>query len=355
MSRKEGGNSPNQQARNLCRYLMNDLRTWRQLLGKIICNPLERQRVADLIGVKPITLTRWSIHKSTPKLDALRSLLRALPHHQTEMRSLLAADFPALASELQESDSLIFEVPSAFYGRVLSTCTTCPPLLRKTTICTLLLQQMLAHLDPHHQGMTLLLLLCVPPRDGRKVRSLYTAFACAHPSWENYLEQRGGFFGAESQPGYALHAGHPIVTHYQDEQNWLYPTYLFDFAECIVSSPLLLGDQTAGCLSLTCTQKYTFTQAHLDLIQAYTDLLTVAFEISDFYSFPEIELELMPPHALQQPYLAQFRQRVTQHTIQSAQQQLPLTRAQAELSVWQTLEEDLLYLALHPQPSSKPG
>ncbi len=337
---------------------MDDSYTWQDLLGKIISNPQERQRIAEVTGVRPITLIRWSTKKSTPRLDNLRTLLDAIPQHYEEMRKLLQEEYPELARELQEPEEIIAEVPSAFYSQILNTSTTSPPILRKTTICTLVLQQILRHLDPRQQGMEILLMLCVPPRDRQKVRSIRTSFGRGTPPWENHLDHRVRFVGAESQSGHAIRTGHPIVVQSQEERNWLYPTHLFDFEESVVTSPLLLSGQTAGCLYIASTQKHYFSQAHLDLIQAYVDLLIVAFEAEDFYHFQQIELELIPTYEVQQPYLAQFRQRVEQLMIQSTQEKKPVTRPQAELYVWQELEAELLYLALHPQPvdlSRKPG
>jgi len=112
--------------------------------------------------------------------------------------------------------------------------------------------------------------------------------------------------------------------------------------------PLLLGGQTAGCLYIASTEKHYFNQARIELLQTYVDLLIVAFEEDDFYDFEQIELELMPPYEVQQPFLIQFRQQVTQLMLQSAAQEEPLTRQEAELQIWKAIEEKLLYIALNP-------
>jgi GAF domain len=334
--------------------IMEDSQTWRALLGKIIANPQERQRIAEVMGVKSITLTRWSTQKSKPRLDNLRPLLDAVPQYREDLKVLLGEDYPELLRDPQETKPLLAEIPSAFYGRILNTSTTSPPILRKATICTLILQQMLSHLDPRQYGMAVLIILCVPPCPKQNVRSLRINFGRGNPPWESHLEHHIGFLGAESQVGHAVRTGHPIIIQSQNERNWLYSAHIFDFEESVVATPLLLGDQTAGCLYVASTRQQYFSQMHLDLIQAYVDLLVVAFEADDFYFFQQIELELMPLYSVQQHYLLQFHQQVVQRMIQSTHEQKPLTRQSAEIEVWQALESELLYLALHPQPVGLP-
>ena len=328
---------------------MDDLHTWRDLLGRIISNPQERQRLAEATGVTPITLVRWSTQKSTPRLDNLQPLLNGLTHSREKMRALLAEDYPELAQESQEAEEIGTEVPSTFYSQILNTSTTSPPILRKVTISTLVLQQILGHLDPRQRGMAAIIMLCVPPHKGKKVHSIRTTYGRGNPPWESYLEHHIKFLGAESQAGHAVRAGHPIIVQNRDEKNWFYPTHAVDFEESIITLPLLLGDQTAGCLYVASTEKNYFNQARIEVLQTYVDLLIVAFEEEDFYRFEQIELELMPTYEVQQSFLAQFRQHVAQHMIQSAQQGKSLTRQEAELQVWQEIEEKLLYIALNPQ------
>jgi hypothetical protein len=328
---------------------MDDLHTWRDLLGRIISNPQERQRLAEATGVTPITLVRWSTQKSTPRLDNLRPLLNGLTHSREKMRALLAVDYPELAQESSKAEEISTEIPSTFYSQILNTSTTSPPILRKVTISTLVLQQILGHLDPRQKGMAAIIMTCVPPSAGKKVHSIRTTYGRGNAPWESYLEQRITFLGAESQAGHAVRAGHPIIVQNRDEKNWFYPTHRVDYEESIITLPLLLGGQTAGCLYIASTEKHYFNQARIELLQAYVDLLIVAFEEDDFYHFEQIELELMPPYEAQQPFLIQFRQQVTQLMLQSAAQEEPLTRQEAELQIWKEIEEKLLYIALNPQ------
>jgi len=46
---------------------MREAVTWRELLGRSIENLQERQRIANAMGVIPITLMRWANGESTPR------------------------------------------------------------------------------------------------------------------------------------------------------------------------------------------------------------------------------------------------------------------------------------------------
>jgi hypothetical protein len=107
----------------------------------------------------------------------------------------------------------------------------------------------------------------------------------------------------------------------------------------------LHAERTPGCLCIASTQPNTFSQAHLDLIQSYVDLMSLAFDAREFYPLTDIELGIMPPADAQKPLLVTFQKRVTQHMIQRVQHNQPLNRPQAELLIWQQLEEELLLLA----------
>ena len=71
---------------------MQEEQTWRQLLGTIIVNSKEKQRVATELGVKPITLTRWVSGESEPRSQNLRSLLNVLPGQREELLDLIRAE-----------------------------------------------------------------------------------------------------------------------------------------------------------------------------------------------------------------------------------------------------------------------
>ena len=72
---------------------MQELASWRELRGKIIADSHERQRIANMLGVNPITLTRWVNNESKPRPQNLRQLLDALPEYHSLLLELIATEF----------------------------------------------------------------------------------------------------------------------------------------------------------------------------------------------------------------------------------------------------------------------
>jgi transcriptional regulator with XRE-family HTH domain len=318
--------------------------TWRTLVGKITSDPHERHRIAEVLGVNQVTLTRWAQNKSTPRQDNLHTLLEALPLHRKQLVELIKKEFPTFFSESAIVDDTPQEIPSAFYDRILKAHTTSPALLRTSSITILILQQLLGHLDPHKGGMAITLASCLPPSKGHKVRSLRQTLGRGTPPWGSHLENQTMFLGAESPAGYAIIKGHPTIAQNTDELKQLFPIHSALWEESVISFPLLQAHRVAGSLVVASTQDQYFTPARQDLIQKYADLLVLAFEHDHFYDLQDIELGIMPPYAMQQSRLSEFQQRVTYSMIKSAQSGDLLTRPEAEQIVWQEFEEEFLHL-----------
>src|SRR5882724_8230734 len=68
--------------------------SWRYLLGKIISDMQERQRIANELGVSTVTLTRWASDVSDPRPQNLRRLLAALPYHRRVLLDSITQEFP---------------------------------------------------------------------------------------------------------------------------------------------------------------------------------------------------------------------------------------------------------------------
>jgi transcriptional regulator with XRE-family HTH domain len=324
---------------------MEEDQTWRTLLGKLIADPDERHRIANAIGVSPITLIRWTTNKSNPRADNLQLLPDALPYDREMLIDLITKEYPyILHMQPQEKDDFS-DIPAPFYAQVLNMYTANSPQLRESAICDLLLQQILKHLDPHQLGMMAMLARCVKPRPGKRIRSLLHLAGRSTAPWKNQIEQLAQFLGAESLSGHALITGHPIVIRSRAEIDQIFPLHAFEGEESSVAYPILLADRAVGSLYISSTQKSYFTQRYLDLIQKYVDLLVVAFEPNDFYDLSTIELGIMPSRLQQISYISHFKERVTQHIIQATRQSKSLTPVQASTMVWQELEEELLQLS----------
>ncbi len=322
---------------------MEESQTWRELLGQVISEPVERQRIADALGIHSVTLSRWVTNKSNPRPENLRALLNALPKCRQRLAELLKKEYPDLFNSLSQ-EKIREEIPATFYSRVLNAYTSIPPFLRGSTISTLILQQMLGHIDPGQAGMAIFVAQCVPPLPNQKVRSLRRTIGRGTEPWENHMDSQTQFFGAESPIGQALIQGHPIAV--QD--------HAVAFALCSHQPPatepsafvwpILQSSYAIGCLCIVSIQPLHFLQEHRELISAYVDLMVLAFEQNELYDLSGIELGLMPPNTIQQPHLDRFSQNVTRCMLQSARNKQPLTRPQAEMRVWQQFEEEFLNL-----------
>src|SRR5260221_10807369 len=72
--------------------------TWRELLGKLTERPEERQRVARVLDVSTLTVTRWVRGETEPRANNLRNLPDVFPEHRELFAELLLADYFPLAS-----------------------------------------------------------------------------------------------------------------------------------------------------------------------------------------------------------------------------------------------------------------
>lgn len=325
---------------------MGDPLTWRTLLGNIIQDPHERQRIANALGVSPITLLRWVNNTSIPRPRNLHQLLAVLPQHRQVLLELISEEFEGfattVANEVAEDTSQ--EIPPGFYARVLHTYTTIASSLRYSSLCNLILQQALEQLDPHRVGLVLIVVQCMPPASGHKVRSLRESVGRGTPPWTSNLEQHPILLGAESLAGYAVTTGRMhVIQNLRADLNLL-PGYRGVGEESAVSAPIVLAGNIAGCLLVSCTQPDYFLPFRLKLIEHYSELIVLAFRPEDFYEQQRIELRILPPQEVQQAYVSKFRQRLLETMMQAAKSRHPMSIIEAERVVWQQLEEELLQL-----------
>jgi hypothetical protein len=117
-----------------------------------------------------------------------------------------------------------------------------------------------------------------------------------------------------------------------------------EWEESAVASPVRLGGRVVGCLIISSTQPGYFLEFRQKLIEQYTELLTLAFRVDEFYALRDIELSLMPSEEIQRLRFSQFRQRVSNILLEASQKQRPITLREAEQIVWADLEEELLGL-----------
>lgn len=331
--------------------------SWRDLLKELIRNPSERDRLAIEIGVRPITLTRWVTGESEPRQQNLHHLLQALPsEHRGRLLQLLKEDFPALA--VPTTPTAATGLTAEFFRGVLETRANTPDVLRFWTISRQILQHALPQLDPDRIGMAITVVRCMPPSKDGKIHSLRESEGLGTPPWEGDFSSKTMFLGAESLAGYAVMNSHPVSVNNLAVETGLLPAYQAEYEVSAIGWPILFATRVAGCLLLSSRQPgYFASEARRLLISDYASLLALAFEPDEFYPLKRIDLRLMPPLEVQRKYLAHFQQRVLQLMKDSFSTSHSLTRAQAEVCVWQQLEEELLNYssATWQQSNAKPN
>jgi len=318
--------------------------TWRELLGWIMSDPEEKQRIVEELGMRTISVSRWVTGEADPLPRNLRRLLDALPQHREILYDLISEEYPNFSDP--ETDSSSKEIPAEFYARVLTSLASNAPTLRFWSIGNLILQQALGQLDPDRLGMAVTVARCMPPSYGQKVRSLRESIGMGTSPWAGDLEQKAMFLGAESLAGYVATSCRPAVNQNIRDEPSLLPTHQVEGEISAAIYPILYTGRSAGCLLVSSTQPNHFLlQARLTLIQQYADLIALAFEPEEFYEPQDIQLRVMPSHSRQKLYFADFRQRVANTMQESTDTDRPLNNIEAEQLVWQQLEEELIELS----------
>ena len=316
--------------------------TWRTLLGRVIIDPQERLRIARMVEVNNITLTRWATNKSSPRMESLHRLIQALPTYRPQFLELIPEEFPNFLTEDTRIEEVTQEIPSAFYEHVLQAYTSNPPLLRSSSIRITIIQQILGQLDPIPAGLAVSISVCMPPSRDNMVCSLREDMGRGTSPWHNHLRNRAGFLAIESPQGYAVAEGHHVVIRNREEKQILFPMHSVEWEESALACPLQMADRVAGCLYISSPMRDYFSQALQDLSKSYANLLTLGFEPHDFYKVGQIGLGIMPPHEIQQTYIQHFQQHVSQYMRDMQSSFKPLSRREAEVKVLQDLEEELL-------------
>jgi hypothetical protein len=323
---------------------MQEARTWRELLGQIIKDPKEKQRLVEELNITPITLTRWVNKESDPRSQNLRQLITALPQYREQLQKLLKEEkgFGDFSYTIQ--DESVKAVPAEFYARVLVARASTSENLRFWSTCHLILQQAIGQLDPDRRGMSIWVVRCMPPSGPyQKVRSLRESVGLGTPPWVGNLEQNAMFLGAESLAGNVVTLYRPGIIQNLDDEHNLMPATRVEHEKSAAIYPILYAGRIAGVLLVSSTEiNYFLSQARTELVQHYADLIALAFEPEDFYAPEQIALCVMPSHPEQKEYFSKFRQLVAQTMLNAATRHQPVNNLQADVLVWQQLEEELL-------------
>lgn len=334
---------------------MEETRTWREILGQIIKDSREKQRLIDELDITPITLTRWVNGESDPRPQNMRQLINALPQYREQMQKLLReekglGDFPDPVQ-----DDIAKGIPAEFYARVLVARASTSENLRFWSTCHLILQQAIGQLDPERRGMSIWVVRCMPPSGPyNKVRSLRESIGLGTPPWVGNLEQNAMFLGAESLAGNVVTLFRPGIIQNLEETHNLLPAARVEHEKSAAIYPILYAGRIAGVLLVSSTQiNYFLSQARNELVQYYADLTALAFEPGDFYTPDQIALCVMPSQKEQKEYFARFRQLVAETMLYAANRNQPVNTVEADMLVWQKLEEELLKIPRSKQEEKR--
>ena len=322
---------------------MSDPPSWRDLLKRIIDAPGERERIANEIGVRSITLDRWIAGTSKPRMQNLRQLQHALPKvHKDQLTLLMEEEHIDLTDP--ETSEPPDEIDYQFIRQVLETRATAPSNLLFWTLCRKVILHALRRLDPERNGMAITLVQCMPVSSEGKVRSLRESMGVGTPPWPGDLEHQSMFLGAESLAGYVVTNCRQAAINDLRINTTFLPAYQVEYEVSALAHPIMYTNRIAGCLLLSSTQAdYFLSESRLALISDYTQLLALAFSPEQFIQSEHIELRLMPPVKMQRELFATFPQRVI-----TEMKSHNITRAAAEQIVWQHFEEELIHTVVEP-------
>src|SRR5215469_4656978 len=220
---------------------MLELPSWRILLGQLIHDPQERNRIANELGINPATLVRWSHDETNPRPYNLSQLLKVLtPPNRQKLQEAIAEEFPEFGTKAVEEIIIdpSIEIPSGTYASVLHTYITTPKRQRFWLVSNLILQEVLRQLDPNLLGMTVSIAQCVKPRDGNKVRSMREYVGRGTHPWKATMKHEVAYLGIDSLAGYALSNAHLLVIQDRSDDQTFYPARWLDWEKSAAVCPI---------------------------------------------------------------------------------------------------------------------
>jgi transcriptional regulator with XRE-family HTH domain len=326
--------------------LESHTQTWRSWLEAMVADSHERRRIAEELGINPVTLTRWAHRESNPRPQSLRLLLRIFPHHRQLLLSLIQEEYPDFTlddTQPETREQLRADViPWEFYRRVLRTRVLTPGIIRYQTLGNLILEQALKHLDPESLGVGMSIARCLPPAGGDSISSLLVDLGRGNPPWMPAMENESMLLGSESLAGYAAVTARIAALSDLFAASVTLPVSVGMWERSAVAAPIMFEGKVAGSLLVSAVLSDYFTAEQVLLISDYADLLALAFEPANFYDPQDLRLRPLPAQQAQQPVIRGFRKRANE--IMRTHQ--PISIGQSEQLAWQQIEEELFQLHL---------
>src|SRR5438552_6069167 len=228
---------------------MTESFTWRDLLAKIISDPVERHRLADKLNVNPLTLTRWSSGTSMPRLESLHRMMLLLPEYEQQLRALIIQELPEFVRiDTLFAQKLADHISSALYHEIISLWATTSSLHRCRIITERLLAALLEQLDAQQARVVAMIALFTPPLPGKPVRSLHIFMGQMLPlTWRQEWHDRHPYlFGVESLTGYAIQTNCLQTLYNWDLHNVLHARS--GGMQSAVACPMRAFSRLSGCL-----------------------------------------------------------------------------------------------------------
>jgi hypothetical protein len=336
--------------------------TWRRYLDEIVRlkSAAEKQQLYKAVGVTRTAFQRWRSGENIPDAAHILLLLNALSAEERERLQALMKEDPKVRVLLPMEDMDLEgrpsdRIPLDVYEETLRLSRDTPD--RFWLLCSHILASALLQLEtyPTRTGIEIAVARCMPPRQDGKIRSLREYVGKGTPPWRGDFHTKEYFIGAESLAGHAVMQHHGIMIPDCRTSVLIAPTHCMEHEMSSAAYPILREGSIAGALVVVSTIPDFFTPDRLSLIERYADLIRLAFYDQEFYPASSIDLQLMPPRTIQEPYLRSLPQRVHETYRQLMQASRALQElAQVEARVRQELEGEFLSLALPPAkiPSS---
>jgi transcriptional regulator with XRE-family HTH domain len=274
-------------------------RAWRDYLGKLLEDAEMKKNLAQALSIASYTLERWVSGDSTPRLSNIRALLEALPApHAEELRRLAAPEFPegALSSRgPYELDDLavVKDISPTLYQLCLKELRKQAADMRQWGICQLCLDAAWRGLDPQREGLTLIVVRCSPPSlEQEQVSSLQEKY-CINERRSAHQALPGLFVGAESLAGQVVKTAIPLVV---DHDSSFFFTHQVsqEQIKSAAAYPFCRSGQVAGSLLAVSATPHFFTPVRCFLLEAFSDLMMLAFQDREFYPLGAIALRTFP-------------------------------------------------------------
>lgn len=316
--------------------------SWRVILRRVVKPAGERQRLAHIIGLAPMTLARWISGESVPhKAHILRLLHVVNPSLRDELLDALEADFPDIRLLYQNEG--IEQLSSAFFAELLNIrATTSGPLLFHR-VSQAVLDKAILLLDPHRLGMAITIARCMPPtpEHNQKIYSLKELAGRGTPPWKPDLEPESIFLGAESLGGYVTQKGYfsNVADLKAESRRQIRRT---EYEISAAAYPIMLSGSIAGCIIASSTQLDYFSKEYMELLEVFSHLASLAFENSEFYPLSSISLQMMPSKEVQLPIIGTFWGRAMDIQEETIQQGVSISNAEAEQQALRAIEAELL-------------